>query len=82
MKASKKLSPGHQNVLRLIRKGEGADGWAPVSKQVAPIFAEKEIPGGAVPAELCEFEYVGDDGRGRARLTDEGNAVLDAMGWL
>jgi hypothetical protein len=77
-----KLTAGQKNILQLIRKGAKEDGWAPVSKVVAPIFTNKDIPGGAMPAELCEFEPVGEDGRGRARLTQEGNSVLDAMAWL
>lgn len=77
-----KLSSGHRNMLGLVRKGAGADGWAPVSKPIARLFTDTAFPGGPVPARLCEFEHVGEDGRGRARLTDEGNAVLDAMVWL
>lgn len=77
---NKKLSTGHKHILSLIRKGAKEDGWAPVSKFVAPIFSNKEIPGGAVPEELCEFEAVGDGGR--ARLTPMGESILDAMEWL
>lgn len=80
MSNTKKLSPGHKNILSLIRKGEKDDGWAPVSKVVAPLFTDKSIPGGAMPEELCEFEPVGDGGR--ARLTPQGREVLDAMAWL
>lgn len=77
-----KLSSGHKNLLGLVRKGADGDGWAPVSKPVARLFTDASLPGGCVPAALCEFEHIGEEGRGRARLTDEGNAVLDAMVWL
>lgn len=76
-----KLTPGQKNVLGLIRKGAREDGWAPVSKFVAPLFTDQNIPGGAMPKALCEFELL-DEGRGRARLTQKGHDVLDAMVWL
>ena len=75
-----KLSPGHKNILTLIRKGVKEDGWAPVSRHVAPLFADPAIPGGTVPAELCEYESLGEGGR--ARLTPMGNGIVDAMIWL
>ncbi len=77
-----KLSAGHKHILSLIVKGTGSDGWAPVSKAVAPVFTNKDIPGGAMPPELCEFELVGDEGLGRARLTEKGKNLLEAMLWL
>lgn len=73
-----KLTSGQKNVLGLIRKGAKEDGWAPVSKFVAPLFTDKHPA--QMPAELCEFEHIGEGGR--ARLTDKGNAVLDAMAYL
>lgn len=75
-----KLTAGQKNILQLLRKGAKEDGWAPVSKFVAPLFTDKNIPGGAMPAALCEFEPIADGGR--ARLTQMGNDVLDAMAWL
>jgi hypothetical protein len=72
----KKLTAGQKNILGLIRKGAKEDGWAPVSKIVAPLFTD-----GTMPAELYEFEPL-DEGRGRARLTPLGANVLDAMAYI
>jgi hypothetical protein len=77
----KKLTSGNQNILRLIRKGQDSEGWAPVSHIVAQLFApEIHEP---LPRELFEFEVTdAATGRGRARLTDKGNSVVDAMEYL
>ena len=72
---TKKLDGGEKNFLRLIAKGAGADGWASVSRPIYPLVTK-------MPRELVEFEPVGDEGRGRARLTDEGTSILRAMEWL
>ena len=77
----KKLSPGHKHMLRLIRQDADAEGWTPVSHAVAPLFMKIDQPGGPVPSALCEYEIL-DDGRGRARLTEAGRNLLDAMAWL
>lgn len=77
-----KLNAGQKNILSLIRKGAGSDGWAPVSKVVATFFTDKQFPGGCMPPELCEFEHVGEVGAGRARLTEKGENILEAMSWL
>lgn len=77
-----KLDAGQKNILSLIRKGADADGWAPVSKAVAPMFGAPKPPWRGIPNELCEFELVGNTGAGRARLTEEGNNLLNAMKWL
>lgn len=71
-----KLDAGQKNLLRLVRKGANADGWAPVSAIVYP-HAKKVLP-----PELATLEPVGTDGRGRARLTTDGESLLDAMEWL
>ena len=72
---TKKLDGGEKNFLRLIAKGqEKYGGWAKVSKPVYPLVQK-------MPPELVEHEP-DDDGRGRARLTQRGEAVLDAMAWL
>ena len=70
-----KLDGGQKNLLRLAAQGAGAEGWAPVSKPVFPLIER-------VPAALVELERVGEEGRGRARLTQEGKKVVDAMAWL
>lgn len=82
MSTEQKLDSGQKNMLRLIREGAVADGWAPVSKAVAPMFAGPKPPWRGIPSELCEFELVGAEGAGRARLTQQGNNLLDAMEWL
>lgn len=68
---NQKLDAGQRNLIRLIRKGQDAEGWAKVSKIVLPLAKEK------IPAELAEIEGPFEDGSGRARLTDRGNALLD-----
>lgn len=71
-----KLDPGQQHFLRLIEKGQACpDGWAPVSAAVYPLVQ-------GLPPELIEHAPVGDEGRGRARLSAQGHAVLDAMAYL
>lgn len=75
MSSAEKLTAGQKNILALIRNGAKEDGWAPVSKVVAPLFTH-----GTMPKELFEFERVGEGGR--ARLTPTGNNVLDAMAYL
>ena len=69
------LNPGQKHLLTLVNKGADADGWAPVSAPVFPLVK-------SLPSELVELEPIGDDGRGRARLTAAGNGLLDAMMWL
>ena len=56
-------------------KGADEEGWARVSKAVMPLMLK-------MPFELVEVESVGEDGNGRARLTDEGHDVLSAMAWV
>lgn len=73
-----KLNAGQKNILRLIRNGQKEDGWAPVSKFVAPLFTDDHPQ--KMPATLCEFESVGEGGR--ARLTPLGNSLVDAMAYL
>lgn len=75
-----KLTAGEKHILTLVSKGADADGWAPVSKFVAPLFTDRKIPCGTMPAALCEFESLGEGGR--ARLTELGKNLLEAMLWL
>jgi hypothetical protein len=71
----KKLDAGEKNFLRLIAKGQQCQsGWAPVSKVLYPLVK-------AMPPELVEH-MPSDDGKGSARLTQRGEAILDAMSWL
>ena len=70
-----KLDDGQKNLLRLVVRGADAEGWAPVSKPVFPLVER-------IPAALVELERVGEEGRGRVRLTQEGEKVVDAMAWL
>lgn len=71
-----KLDEGQRILLSLILKGADAEGWAPVSASVYSPLSK------VMPRELVELEVVGDDGRGRARLTEAGANVLAAMEWL
>lgn len=82
MAEPRKLTSGEQNILRLIRKDADPQGWAPVSKIVATLFTNEKLPNGPMPRALCEFETTGEDGRGRARLTMAGNALLESLAWL
>lgn len=71
-----KLNAGQKHLLKLIAKEqECPDGWAPVSKPVYPLL--QSIPGG-----LVELHSIDNDGRGRARLTQAGQNLIDAMAWL
>lgn len=70
-----KLDAGQKHLLRLVMNGADAEGWAPVSKPVFPLVEK-------MPRELVELEVVGDEGRGRARLTTEGENLMTAMEWL
>lgn len=77
----KKLSSGNKHLLKLIRRGAvGLEGWAPVSSVVAPLF--KPDARDPMPAELFELEAVDNGASYRARLTEKGEAILDAMAYL
>lgn len=69
------LDSGQKHLLRLVAKDADHEGWAPVS---APVFHLLDD----MPRELVTLERVGDQGRGRVRLTDEGRSVIDAMACL
>jgi hypothetical protein len=70
-----KLEAQHIHVLELIKRdADPYDGWAMVSEQLYSVIS------GNIPRELATFEKreIG----GRARLTEEGKHVLDALKWL
>ena len=74
--SGQKLDGGQKHFLRLIEKGQQCpDGWCPVSKAVYPLVQK------TMPAELVEHHQL-ENGGGRARLTEQGQNLLDAMAWL
>ena len=75
MSTPKKLNNGDKHLMQLIQRDRKEDGWATCSALVAKMLK-------TIPPEMVEFEPVGDEGRGRARLTTQGQSVLDAMAWL
>lgn len=75
MNEATKLDAGQKHLLRLMVKGADAEGWASVSEPVFPLVEK-------LPSALVELERVGAEGRGRARLTEQGRGVIEAMAWL
>jgi hypothetical protein len=69
----KKLNDGEKHFLRLIRKDRDPEGWAVVSKMLYPLMDK-------MPRELVELRPT--ENGGRVRLTDDGEALLDAIEWL
>lgn len=67
-RARMRISFHELSFLRLIRKGDKGDGWAPVSKIVWPCAL-------AMPDDMVERKE-SDDGR-FVRLTTLGNTALD-----
>lgn len=71
----RKLDSGEKHFLRLIaRDQQNPNGWAPVSKTLFPLVQK-------MPTELVELHPT-EEGRGRARLTERGQSLIDAMEWL
>jgi hypothetical protein len=70
-----KLDAGQRHVLGLIARDKKEDGWTVVSKQLYKALSSN------MPPELATFEMY-EDGSGRAKLTDQGQSVIDAMAWL
>ena len=70
-----KLSLGEKHLLRLIVQGRGSDGWAEVSKPVFPLIK-------GLPSNFVILETVGNEGRGRAKLTETGDQLISAMEWI
>lgn len=69
-----KLDGGQKHILRLIVRDKKEDGWTTISSQLYKTLSAK------IPSELAVFEPLGD--AGRARLTDAGQGVINAMAWL
>ena len=69
-----KLDIQHKHIMRLIARDADSDGWATVSAQLFPVLSKN------IPKELAVFEET--ETGGRARLTEEGQSVLNAMKWL
>jgi hypothetical protein len=73
---ARKLSFGEKHLLRLIAKdSQNPTGWAPFSSHVYSLAKQ-------MPDELVECFSIGVEGKGEARLTAQGQAVLAAMEWL
>lgn len=75
MNTPTKLDEGQKHFMRLIQRDKKPDGWTTVS---AVLFECVTI---SLPEELAEFER-NDDGSGRARLTELGEQIVDAMLYL
>lgn len=69
-----RLEAQHKHVLKLIERDQDAEGWTKVSEQLFKVLSEN------MPSELAIFEKL--ERGGRARLTDEGQNVLNAMEWI
>jgi len=69
-----KLESQHKHILKLIKRDADKDGWATVSEALFSTLSE------VMPKELCVFEKL--DNGGRAKLTDEGKSIINAMKWL
>ncbi len=72
-----KLDASQKHILKLIRR-ESFEGWTKISKQLCKLVDEN------IPKDLIDFEFIPliDFTHGRARLTPEGETVLDMMEWL
>lgn len=62
------LNHGDKHLLRLVRQGKDAEGWAKVSSMVWPLVQK-------LPSELVTIEAT--ETGGRAKLTAAGETVLD-----
>lgn len=70
-----KLTAGQKHLLKMIARDANSEGWTTCSKLVFPLLAD-------IPQALVETELVGSDGKGRARLTQEGLNIISAMEYL
>lgn len=69
-----KLDVQHKHVLKLIKRDRDNDGWVIVSDRLYPHLSIN------IPPELVVFEKL--ETGGRAKLTEEGESVLNALEWL
>jgi len=69
-----KLEIEHIHILKLIARDCDTDGWA----SIAEMFYNQLVLN--MPIELIKFEKL--ETGGRARLTEEGQHVVNAMKWL
>ncbi len=70
-----KLTAGQRHLLLLIEKDKNSEGWTKVSGMLMKTVES------LAPKPLVELEPL-QDGGGRARLTQEGAEVVNAMKWL
>lgn len=75
MTAPRKLTHGEVRMLELVQQDSNWEGWTPISKVLYSLVDQ-------LPKALVEIIPHGAEGRGLARLTKEGNAVLSAKEWL
>ncbi len=73
-KKIKKLEMEHKHIMRLIVRDRDKEGWVAVSDQLYPPLSAN------MPPELVTFD--GSPGSYRAKLTIQGQNVLDAMKWI
>jgi hypothetical protein len=69
-----KLNQGQKHILKLIDRDKDDEGWTRVSKVLCPHIDSD------IPKDLIELEI--KENGGRARLTTEGQAVIDSLAWL
>jgi len=69
-----KLNHAQKHILRLIDRDKDDGGWVRVSQAIYPHIDSN------IPKDLIELETNKDGGR--ARLTTEGQAVIDSLAWL
>ena len=62
------------HILKLIDRDCDNQGWASVSNALYPHLKK------SMPKELIELS--GDEGSYKAKLTEEGQSVVDALKWL
>jgi len=64
----KTLTTPQKHLLKLAHQGRDSDGWSAVSSAIMPLLSD-------LPDELVTVVKL-VDGSGRAKLTDDGRAVI------